>query len=184
MCSANYSNLSPWLILPELETKGFPSIQQTAYQCGVSCDLRRLWNPYQSCTEREHCLPDFLWQRWVLHSIKAHGIHGKCWRIIQSFYYRPKGHVNVNGCLSPGFLIEPGVRQGSVLSPTLAWCSESTRVSMVCETSAGSMLNREIMSEGIQSIWPAVPLGVWSLVAMSGQHGQCRLRIASYRHMG
>ena len=25
-------------MLPELETKGFPSIQQTAYQCGVSCE--------------------------------------------------------------------------------------------------------------------------------------------------
>ena len=27
--------------------------------------------------------------------------------------------MKVNGCLSPGFLIERGVRQGSVLSPTL-----------------------------------------------------------------
>ena len=131
MCSANYSNLSPWLILPELETKGFPSIQQTAYQCGVSCEdatfavyetLTHLAQNGNTVFQTFHDLEkafDSIEYYILLKHLYSSGIHGKCWRIIQSFYDRPKGHVKVNGCLSPGFLIERGVRQGSVLSPTL-----------------------------------------------------------------
>ena len=99
-----FQSLALTRMLPELEMKGSPqfSKQLTSVVCHMwGCYLRRIWNPFPSCTEREHHLPDFLrfgesfWHRWVLHPIKASGIHGKCWRIIQSFHDRPKGHVKV-----------------------------------------------------------------------------------------
>ena len=49
----------------------------------------------------------------------SRGIDGKCWRLIQSYYERPTARLKVNDCLSRKFIIERGVRQGSVLSPSL-----------------------------------------------------------------
>ena len=55
----------------------------------------------------------------LLKHLFSRGIDGKCWRLIQSYYERPTAHVKVNNCLSREFIIERGVRQGSVLSPSL-----------------------------------------------------------------
>ena len=49
----------------------------------------------------------------------SRGIDGKSWRLIQSYYERVTARVKVNNCLSREFIIERGVRQGSVLSPSL-----------------------------------------------------------------
>ena len=54
----------------------------------------------------------------LLKYLFSRGIDGKCWRLIQSYYERPTARVKVNNCLSHEFVIERGVRQGSVLSPS------------------------------------------------------------------
>ena len=105
-------------MLPELESNGFLSTQQTAYQRGMSCEdatfavyetlthLTRDGNTvYQTFYDLEK-LFDSVEYSILLKHIFSKGINGKCWRIMQSFYIRPKGHVKINGCLSPGFVIE------------------------------------------------------------------------------
>ena len=47
------------------------------------------------------------------------GINGKTWRLIRNWYAGGTCSVYVDGSASPPFSIERGVRQGSVLSPTL-----------------------------------------------------------------
>ena len=47
------------------------------------------------------------------------GINSKCWRLIKAWYHQPKYKVKVDGRPSSSFVIERGVRQGSVLSPAL-----------------------------------------------------------------
>ena len=117
-----FESLTLSRMLPELESNGFPSIQQTAYQRGVSCEdatfavyetlthLTRDGNTvYQTFYDLEKAF-DSVEYCILLKHLYSKGICGKCWRVIQSFYARPKGHVKVNGCLSPGFVIERGVR--------------------------------------------------------------------------
>ena len=55
----------------------------------------------------------------LLKHLFSRGIDGKCWRLIQSYYERSTARAKVNNCLSREFIIERGVRQGSVLSPSL-----------------------------------------------------------------
>jgi hypothetical protein len=94
-------------LLPEFETKGFPSIQQTAYQCGVSCEdatfavyetlthLARNGNTvFQTFYDLEKAF-DSVEYCIVLKHLYSGGTHGKCWRIVQSFYDRPKGHMKL-----------------------------------------------------------------------------------------
>ena len=50
---------------------------------------------------------------------RLYRVHRKSWRIIKGYYERPTACIKVNGCLSREFVIECGVRQGSVLSPCL-----------------------------------------------------------------
>ena len=129
MCSVNCLNLSPWLeCCLSLKPKVFPqfSKQLTSVVChvrvlpslcmkplpilhGMETLFQTFYDLEKAVDSVEYCI--------LLKHLYSSGIHGKCWRIIQSFYDRPKGHVKVNGCLSPGFLIDRGVRQGSVLSP-------------------------------------------------------------------
>ena len=47
------------------------------------------------------------------------GVNGKTWRIIRNWYENGRCFVQVDGRSSSSFLVERGVRQGSVLSPTL-----------------------------------------------------------------
>ena len=47
------------------------------------------------------------------------GINVKTWRMIKSFYEKPTCRVQVNGKLSEQFVLQRGVRHGSVLSPIL-----------------------------------------------------------------
>ena len=47
------------------------------------------------------------------------GINGKAWRLLNSWYTKPKCKIQVNGMLSSTITLERGVLQGSVLSPTL-----------------------------------------------------------------
>ncbi len=47
------------------------------------------------------------------------GINGKTWRLIRNWYVGGTSSIRVDGATSAPFSIERGVRQGSVLSPTL-----------------------------------------------------------------
>ena len=148
-----FESLTLSRMLPELESNGFPSIQQTAYQRGVSCEdatfavyetlthLTRDGNTvYQTFYDLEKAF-DSVEYCILLKHLYSKGICGKCWRVIQSFYARPKGHVKVNGCLSPGFVIERGVRQGSVLSPTLFLILIDSLLEKLREKNAGIVLD-------------------------------------------
>ena len=47
------------------------------------------------------------------------GVNGKTWRLIKSWYQNGFCFVQVNGNVSSTFPVERGVRQSSILSPTL-----------------------------------------------------------------
>ena len=47
------------------------------------------------------------------------GIVGRAWRILKSWYSSPSCRVRIDRMLSEPFMLERGVLQGSVLSPTL-----------------------------------------------------------------
>ena len=46
-------------------------------------------------------------------------INGKMWRLVKSWYQSPTSRVKHNDCLSTPFQISCGMKQGSVLSPSL-----------------------------------------------------------------
>ncbi len=47
------------------------------------------------------------------------GVNGKTWKLIRSWYESGMCFVHIDGMSSTPFPIERGVRQGSILSPTL-----------------------------------------------------------------
>ena len=47
------------------------------------------------------------------------GVNGKTWRVLKSWYEGAVGQVRLDGALSGEFEVKRGVKQGSVLSPTL-----------------------------------------------------------------
>ena len=47
------------------------------------------------------------------------GVNGKTWRLLRNWYEGARCQVRLNGALSQTFEIKKGVKQGSVLSPTL-----------------------------------------------------------------
>ena len=92
------------------------------------CYLRHLWNPYPSCTEREHCLPDFVrfgenfWQRWVLHSIKAPLFKRNTRQVLENnseFLLLTKGSRERKRLPITWFSNWAWSKAGFVLSPTL-----------------------------------------------------------------
>ena len=46
-------------------------------------------------------------------------MNGKTWRLLRSWYKDAVCRVKIDGCLSKQFVVERGVKQGSILSPTL-----------------------------------------------------------------
>ena len=55
----------------------------------------------------------------LLTHIYKRGVNGKCWRLIKIWYQHAESVVKCHGEVSQPFSINRGVRQGSVLSPTL-----------------------------------------------------------------
>ena len=47
------------------------------------------------------------------------GINGKCWRVIKNWYSQSTVRIRSNGLVSDPFVVGRGVKQGSVLSPSL-----------------------------------------------------------------
>ena len=62
---------------------------------------------------------DRVWHAGLLHKIKSYGIAGDVFNIISSFLSDRKLRVVLDGKSSPGYAINAGVPQGSILGPTL-----------------------------------------------------------------
>ena len=73
----------------------------------------------------------------LLKHLYSRGVNGKCWRIIKGFYDRPTACVKVNGSLSQEYVIKRGVRQGSVLSPSLFLLLIDSLLQTLKEANAG-----------------------------------------------
>ena len=47
------------------------------------------------------------------------GINSRCWRLLHNWYSNPKNAVRLDSNLSQSFPVCHGVKQGSILSPTI-----------------------------------------------------------------
>ena len=116
---------------PILHDAGSPHMLQTAYQKGVSCmdaifaTQEALLTHYRDGGKPYLCLFDLekaydsVELPVLLQRLFDLGINGKCCRLIKNWYTSSRGRVRVDGHLSDPFLVKRGVKQGSVLSPTL-----------------------------------------------------------------
>ena len=114
-----------------LDEIGFPDINQTAYQKGISCadaifrTQEVLLNyicqgekPFLCLYDIEKAI-DSVEFPIVLRHLFSIGINGKSWRLIKAWYQSPTSRVKHDNKLSESFPIGRGVKQGSVLSPSL-----------------------------------------------------------------
>ena len=123
------------LILERLESlfceRGFPHPSQTAYQKGLSCidaifstqevilkHIREGDTPYLSFFDLEKAFDSVEYSTLLSHIFKL-GVNGKCWRLIKDWYSNTSSVVRVKDRHSESFPVQRGVKQGSVLSPTL-----------------------------------------------------------------
>ena len=118
-------------LFPILDDRAFPDQLQTAYQKGISCidatfatqetltcHLRDGGQPYLCLFDMEKAF-DWVEIPVLLKHLFNNGINGKFWRIIKSWYSNSFSRVRINNQLSEPFTVERGVKQGSVLSPTV-----------------------------------------------------------------
>ena len=108
-----------------------PHFLQTAYQRGVSCEdaifatqeaalkvLREGGKAFLSLFDLEKAF-DTIEKAVLLQCLYNKGICGRAWRIINSWYTSATAAIEIENTVSDLFQQERGVRQGSVLSPTL-----------------------------------------------------------------
>jgi hypothetical protein len=62
---------------------------------------------------------DLTWREGILDRLLSVGVHGKMWRVIADMYRLVKSKIIINGEPTEEFIMNVGVRQGSVLSPLL-----------------------------------------------------------------
>ena len=116
---------------PLLEEAGVPDFAQTAYQKGLSCadaifamqetlltHVRDGGKPFLCLYDIEKAF-DSVEIPILLKQLYSIGINGKLWRLLKHWYSTSSARVKVNGCVSSCFNISGGVKQDSVLSPTL-----------------------------------------------------------------
>ena len=116
---------------PTLEEVGVPDFAQTAYQKGISCAnaifaaqkvlLMHVCDggkPFLCLYDIEKAF-DSVELPILLKQLYSVGIKGKLWRLLKHWYSTSSARVKVNGHTSSCFNISRGVKQGSVLSPTL-----------------------------------------------------------------
>ena len=108
-----------------------PDFAQTAYQKGISCadaifatqealltHVRDGGKPFLCLYDLEKAF-DSIELPILLKQLYSVGIKGKLWRLLKHWYSTSSARVKVNGQISSCFNISRGVKQGSVLSPTL-----------------------------------------------------------------
>ena len=118
-------------MLPVLSDNNAPHLNQTAYQQGVSCSdatfacqetiskFIRDGDSIYSCFYDLSSAFDTVEYPVLFSHLKRAGVSGKAWRLIKDWYTDVSSTVRVGGQASPSFTVSRGVRQGSVLSPTL-----------------------------------------------------------------
>ena len=110
---------------------GLPHTNQSAYRCAVSCEdaifatqevvakyLRGGSHVYMCLYDLQKAF-DSVEYPILLERLFHAGINGRMWRLLKNWYVGGSCQVKLDGRLSDGFLIERGVKQGSVLSPAL-----------------------------------------------------------------
>ena len=116
---------------PTLDEIEFPDINQTAYQIDISCAdavfstqevllnyISQGENPFLCFYDIEKAF-DSVEFPVLLHHLFSIGIRGKSWHLIKAWYQSPTSRVKYNNIISAPFPISRGVKQGSVLSPSL-----------------------------------------------------------------
>ena len=76
----------------------------------------------------------------LLSHLQSIGISGKSWRLIKSWYDSPTSRVKLHNRVSDPFLITRGVKQGSVLSPSLFLVVMNTLIQKLRSISCGASL--------------------------------------------
>ena len=74
--------------------------------------------PYLCFFDLEKAFDSVEFSTLLSHIFKL-GVNGRCWRLIKDWYSNTSSVVKVNGICSDCFPVGRGVKQGSVLSPTL-----------------------------------------------------------------
>ena len=116
---------------PILDEIGFPDMNQTAFQKGISCSdaifstqevlvnyIRQGNNPFLCLYDIEKAFDSVQFPILLSH-LDSLGINGKTWHLIKSWYSSPTSRVKHQNVFSAPFPINRGVKQGSVLSPSL-----------------------------------------------------------------
>jgi len=81
------------------------------YVCEGSDVYMCLYDLQKAFDSVEYCV--------LLQRLFSVGVNGRIWRLLRSWYDNVRCRVCMNGNLSSDFIVQRGVRQGSVLSPTL-----------------------------------------------------------------
>ena len=137
---------------PIFEETGFPDISQTAYQRGLSCahaiyatqealltHIREGGNQYICFYDVEKAF-DSIELPILLKQLFEIGINGKLWRLLKSWYTHSPSRVRLNNCLSDLLHVGRGVKQGSVLSPTLFLTVMDCLLGRMREGNLGSLM--------------------------------------------
>ena len=116
---------------PVFMEAGLPHVNQSAYRKAVSCAdaifaTQEIIARYLRGGSRVYmCLYDLqkafdsVEYPVLLEKLYDVGVKGKMWRLLESWYKGGSCQVKVDGRVSDRFMVERGVKQGSVLSPTL-----------------------------------------------------------------
>ena len=77
----------------------------------------------------------------LLQSLFHAGIKGKCWRLLRDWYCNLTSQVKLGSYMSEPFTICRGIRQGSILSPTLFYLVMDPLLSEMRSKSLGISIN-------------------------------------------
>ena len=118
-------------ISPILDDMDIPQLTQTAYRRGASCQdsifagMEGIANFVNDKENVYTCFYDLASAfdtvefSVLLEELFLAGIRGKCWRLIRNWYSSLVSQVKLGAYISRPFNVSHGIRQGSVLSPTL-----------------------------------------------------------------
>ncbi len=106
----------------------------------------------------------------LLQHLHAIGINGKSWRLIKAWYQSPTSRVKLNNSLSASFPICRGVKQGSVLSPSLFLVIMNSLLQRMRRLNVGASLHgvfsgSAIHADDVRSIAPSID----SIIAQSAE---------------
>lgn len=133
--SSTIAKLFEYILLerlkPILHDSGHPLLYQTAYQKNISCEeaifstqeairilLKQNGHAFLALYDLEKAF-DSIEIPILLNCLFHAGVNGAGWRLIRSWYENSSARVKIQNTLSEPLRVERGVRQGSVLSPTL-----------------------------------------------------------------